>query len=102
MSENGIDVEVVDPRTIKPLDKDMILESVIKTGRLAIADVGWKSFGVAAEISAMVNEEAFGKLKAPVCRISLPDVPAPASGTLERAYYPTVEDISSVIKKICR
>ena len=102
LSENGIDVEVVDPRTIKPLDKDMILESVIKTGRLAIADVGWKSFGIAAEISAMVNEEAFGKLKAPVHRISLPDVPAPASGTLERAYYPTVENISSVIKKICR
>ena len=102
LGENGIDVEVVDPRTIKPLDKDMILASVSKTGRLVVADVGWKTFGVAAEISAMVNEEAFGKLKAPVCRISLPDFPAPASSPLEKAYYPTVENISSAIKKICR
>lgn len=102
LGENGIDVEVVDPRTIKPLNKNMILESVSKTGRLAIADVGWNVFGIAAEISAMVNEEAFGKLKAPVCRISLPDFPAPASGPLEKAYYPTVENICSVIKKIYR
>lgn len=101
LDENGIDVEVVDPRTIKPLDKDIILESVSRTGRLAIADVGWKTFGIAAEISAMVNEEAFGKLKAPVCRISLPDLPAPASSPLENAYYPTVESISSVIENIC-
>lgn len=96
----GIDVELIDLRTIKPLDKPLILESVKKTGRLAIADGGWKSFGVAAEIAATVFEEGFEYMKSPVVRIALPDVPAPASRTLEKAYYPTSSDIVQAVRKI--
>jgi pyruvate/2-oxoglutarate/acetoin dehydrogenase E1 component len=67
-----------------------------------LEDVGWKTFGIAAEVSALVAEEAFGILKAPVCRVTLPDVPAPASRPLESAYYPTTGDIVGVVKRICQ
>jgi pyruvate dehydrogenase E1 component beta subunit len=97
LAEDGIDCEVIDLRTIKPLDKEILLESVKKTGKLIVADVGWRSFGIAAEISALVFEEAFGFMKAPVVRVTLPDAPAPASGPLEAAYYPGKEDIKKAI-----
>ncbi|OIP89726.1 MAG: alpha-ketoacid dehydrogenase subunit beta, partial [Syntrophaceae bacterium CG2_30_49_12] len=84
----GLDVEVIDLRTVKPLDREMILHSVQKTGRVVVADVGWKSFGVSAEIAALVVENAFDALKAPVLRVALPDCPAPASASLEKEYYP--------------
>lgn len=100
LSKIGIDVELIDLRTIKPLDKELILASVKKTGRLAIADGGWKSFGIAAEIAAVVFEEGFAYMKAPVVRITLPDTPAPASRSLEKAYYPSFSDIVSAIRKI--
>jgi pyruvate dehydrogenase E1 component beta subunit len=82
----GIDVEVVDPRTLTPLDKDAILRSVRKTGRLLIADEDNKTCGVAAEISAIVAEEAVDCLKAPVLRNCSPDTPVPFSPPLEKAY----------------
>lgn len=94
----GIDVEFIDLRTIKPLDEELILQSVKKTGRFVVADGGWKSFGISAEVSAIVSEKAFGSLKSPVIRVALPDCPAPASGSLEKAYYPTWEDIVSAIE----
>ena len=98
----GLDVEVIDLRTVKPLDQDMILNSVRKTGRVVIADVGWKSFGVSSEIAALVAEKAFDALKAPVLRVALPDCPAPASRNLEEAYYQTSEDIVQAVRKITR
>ena len=100
LERNDIDVELVDLRTIKPLDKELILKSVRKTGRLVIADGGWRSFGVAAEISSMVCEEAFRDLKAPIMRVTLPDCPAPASRSLEEAYYPRIEDITAAVRKV--
>lgn len=100
LRKEGISVEVIDPRTIKPLDKELILKSVRKTGRLVVADVGWKSFGVAAEICVMVVEEAFSFLKAPVARVALPDCPAPASRSLEAVYYPRAVNIVDAIRKI--
>ena len=99
LAREDIDCEVIDLRSIKPFDKALLLESVKKTGRLVVADVGWKSFGIAAEISALVFEEAFGFIKAPVIRITLPDSQAPASGPLEASYYPDKEDIKKAIKK---
>jgi len=96
----GVDVEVIDLRTIKPLDRDLILTSVRKTGRLIVADVGWQSFGVSAEIVALTATLAFVALKAPVMRVALPDCPAPASKVLEDAYYPDAKDIVNAIKKI--
>jgi acetoin:2,6-dichlorophenolindophenol oxidoreductase subunit beta len=89
----GISAEVIDLRTIKPLDDALILESVRRTGRVIVVDGGWTSFGVSAEVAALVAERAFAALKAPVRRIALPDVPAPASRSLEKAFYRSAADI---------
>ncbi|MFZ5644970.1 MAG: alpha-ketoacid dehydrogenase subunit beta [Bacillota bacterium] len=96
----NIDVEVIDPRTLKPLDEEIILNSLKKTGRLMIADVGWKTGGVGAEIAAFVAEKGFSFLKAPVKRVSCPDVPTPASYTLEQAFYRDASDIVDCAKKM--
>lgn len=97
---HGIDAEVLDMRSVKPFDKALLLESVKKTGRLVVADVGWQSYGFAAELSAFVSEAAFGHLKAPVIRVALPDVPAPASRSLEEVYFPKAEDIVNAVKRV--
>ena len=84
---SGIDAEVVDLRTVKPLDAELILASVEKTGRAVIADCGWKTCGLAAEISAIISENNISCLKSPIRRVTLPDIPAPASRSLEEKYY---------------
>ena len=100
MARDGIDVEVLDMRTVKPLDKELLLASVEKTGRLVVADGGWKTCGIAAEITSLVFEEAFAYVKAPVVRVTLPDVPAPASSALEKIYYPNSGDIVQAVRKV--
>jgi pyruvate dehydrogenase E1 component beta subunit len=95
---DGIDVEVIDLRSVKPIDYETICVSVRKTGRLAIADPGWRTYGMAAEIIAQINELAFNDIEAPSIRITLPDSPAPASKTLEAAYYPTSQTIAGAIR----
>jgi len=100
LGEEGINVEVIDPRTIKPIDEDLILESVKKTGRLVVVDGGWKTCGLAAEISAMISEKAFQNLRAPIKRVTLPDAPAPASSVLEKVYYPTAQNIMEAVKEV--
>jgi pyruvate dehydrogenase E1 component beta subunit len=102
LEKEGVDAEVIDLRSLKPLDKDLVFESVKKTGRLVIADGGWKTCGIAAEISALVSENIFGYLKAPIMRVSLPDTPAPASSILEEAYYPKAKNIISTVKRCYR
>ena len=102
LSEEGILLEVIDLRTIKPLDKKLLLNSVRKTGRLLVIDGGFKTCGFAAEVSATVSEEAFKYLKAPIWRVTLPDVPAPASCTLEKVYYPKSKDIYLAAKLLLR
>lgn len=99
-SKEGIEVEIVDPRTLVPLDRGAILESVKKTGRLLVADEGHKTCGVAAEISAIVAEEAIYYLKAPVARVCSPDTPVPFSPPLEQAYIPDVKDLMPAIKRL--
>lgn len=96
----GIDTEIIDPRTLKPLDEDLILDSVRKTGRVIIADVGCKTGGISAEISALISERVFSYLKMPIQRVCLPDTPTPASPVLENAYYPTKDNIINAVKKI--
>jgi pyruvate/2-oxoglutarate/acetoin dehydrogenase E1 component len=98
--QDGIEVEVIDARSIKPLDRDIIFKSVKKTGKLIIVDTGWKTCGVAAEISALVTESIFEYLKAPIMRVTLPDIPAPASSALERVYYPSEDDIIEAVREI--
>ena len=93
LRSKGIDAEILDLRTIKPLDINLIITSVRKTGRLLIADTGWKTGGISAEISTLVYERLYRKLKAPIVRVSLPDVPTPAAYTLEDAYYNDAADI---------
>lgn len=100
LAEQGIEVEVIDLRTIKPLDKALILESIAKTGRLVVADGGWRSFGVAAEIEALVFEEAFQEMRSSPVRVTLPNIPAPASRTLEAVYYPTAENIMGAVGRV--
>jgi len=101
LEKEGVNVEVIDIRSLKPLDENLLFKSVRKTGRLVIADGGWKTCGVGAEIAARVAEnDIFKKLKAPVVRVSLPDTPAPASSTLEQAYYRKAEDVVKAIRKV--
>lgn len=102
LEKRGIDIEVVDLRSISPLDKDTIFASVAKTGRLVTADGGWLTGGVGAEVAALVASEAFIHLKAPVVRISLPDAPAPTSKSLEEAYYPTAESIIEAVERVLK
>jgi len=100
LARDGIDVEFIDLRSVKPLDEDLVIKSVKKTGRLVVADGGWRTCGVAAEVSARVTEEAFSSLKAPIKRVTLPDCPAPASRTLEQEYYGSCDDIVQAVKAI--
>ena len=101
LEKEGRDVEVVDLRSLKPLDENLLFESVRKTKRLVIADGGWKTCGITAEISARIAEsDIFKQLKAPIMRVSLPDTPAPASSVLEKVYYKKAEDIVFTVKKL--
>lgn len=93
LEKTGISAEVIDLRSIQPLDEKMVIESVRKTGRLIAADMGWKLCGVSAEIAALAAEHAHSSLKAAVRRITLPAAPTPACYELEKAYYPTFENI---------
>ena len=98
LSGEGIHIEVIDPRTINPLDKGIILTSVEKTSRLVIAHEAVKAFGIGAEISAMVCEEAIDSLDAPIIRVGAPFTPIPFS--LESTYLPGANDIIDAVHKV--
>jgi pyruvate dehydrogenase E1 component beta subunit len=100
LESQGIDVEVIDPITIKPMDEELIFDSIKKTGALVIADVACKTGGVGAEIACRASEEVLDYLKAPIKRINFPDFPTPCSPVLEAAYYPDYNDICTCIKEL--
>jgi len=100
LSNFGIDVEVIDLISIRPLDELTILNSVIKTGRLLVADTSWVRFGVTSEVTAMVTEKAFSYLKCSPVRIGLPDCPAPVTKVLEDKFYPNALDIIDAVRKM--
>jgi pyruvate/2-oxoglutarate/acetoin dehydrogenase E1 component len=100
LAKEGIDAELIDLRTAKPMDKELVVESVRKTGRLVVADVGWKTCGLAAEVAALLSENGFDYLKAPFKRVTLPDCPAPASSALEKAFYRNSQDIIAAVKDV--
>ena len=100
LEEQGITADVIDPRTIQPLDLATILESVRKTGRLIIASDDVKCGGIGSEIAAQVVEEAFDSLDAPILRVASPDMPIPFSPTLEQAYMPNAQKIIEAAKKL--
>jgi len=95
----GISAQVIDPRTLVPLDRDLILESVARTGRLVIADPAARTCGAAAEISAIMVEEAFDALKAPILRVTAPDIPIPYSRVMEAGLFPNQERIVAAVKR---
>ena len=100
LANEGISVEVIDLRTIRPLDKDTILDSVRKTHRAVIVEEGWGFASVSATISAILMEEAFDELDAPVIRVNAKDVPLPYAANLEKLALPNVEDIIKAVKSI--
>lgn len=100
LAKEGISAEVVDLRSVRPIDEQLIVASVRKTGRLLVADTGWKRCGVSAEVAAIVAEQAYDALKAPVRRLTIADTPTPASPVLESAYYPSVADILRAVKEM--
>ena len=95
LRQRCIGAEVIDLRTVSPWDKETVLASVRRTGRLLALDASWRSFGCAAEIVAAVTEQAFGALKAAPTRVALPDVPTPCSPALEKLFYPGPEAIAA-------
>ena len=100
LEEEGVSVEVIDPRTVVPLDKQTIVDSVKKTGKLVTVEYSHKRGGVGAEISAIIMEEAFDYLDAPVLRVASPNIPIPVSPPLGKLTIPDVEDIISTARKI--
>jgi len=96
----GVNAEIVDPRTIKPMDYDIIVESVKKTNRLLIVEEGYPFAGVGAQISHEITRRAFDYLDAPVERVTQEDVPLPYNSKLEKASLPSVEKIVRAVKKV--
>jgi pyruvate/2-oxoglutarate/acetoin dehydrogenase E1 component len=99
-AKEGISVEVIDPRTLVPLDKETILKSVAKTGRVITVELAHLTCGAGAEIAAIIAEEGFWNLKAPVKRLAVPDVHIPFSPPLEPQFYPDVSRISTAIRAV--
>lgn len=100
VAEEGVDVEIIDLRTVKPLDEQIVLESLRKTGRLLVVDTAWEKGGLCAEVACLAAEKAFHDLKAPVRRVGLPDIPTPAGYTLEQFYYPDVDRLANVMREM--
>lgn len=100
LAQEGISVEAIDPRTLKPLDTRTIIESVVKTGRLVLVENAHRTVNVSSEIAAVVAEEAFDSLRRPIQRLSAPDVHVPFSPTLESMLFPTKNKIVAAVKKI--
>jgi acetoin:2,6-dichlorophenolindophenol oxidoreductase subunit beta len=101
LEEVGIDAEVVDPRTMWPLDEKTLIESAKKTSRVIVMDEGYGRYGVAAELASVVAQGAFYDLDAPVTRLTAMHVPIPFSPPLEDATVPTERDVVDVARKLC-
>jgi pyruvate dehydrogenase E1 component beta subunit len=101
LAKDNISAEVIDLRTLKPMDSDTVIESVKKTGRLVTVEEGWKQSGVGAEIAARVMEQAFDYLDAPVERVCGKDVPMPYAANLEKLALPSVAEVVEAAKAVC-
>jgi pyruvate dehydrogenase E1 component beta subunit len=101
LAKDNISVEVVDLRTIRPLDVDTIVQSVKKTSRLVSLEEGWPFAGIGSEMSALMMEHAFDYLDAPVMRVTGKDVPLPYAANLEKLALPQIDDIINAVKSVC-
>ena len=100
LSQEGIEVEIVDPRTLNPFDRETIIESVKKTGACMVVEEAYRTLGVGAEIGALLLEEALPYLDKPFKRLAIPDVPIPTSQHLVDAVVPSVDDIYRAVKEL--
>jgi len=100
LEQEGIQAEVIDPRTLRPLDEELIFASVAKTNRLVVVEEGWRMAGFGAEIADRVQRECFDDLDAPVLRVTAEDVPMPYAKNLEKAYLPQPDKVVAAAKKV--
>ena len=100
LAKQGISAEVVDPRTLEPLDKDTLLASVKKTGRVVVTDESHDNCSIAAGLAAIIADEAFASLRAPIKRVTIPHVPVPFAVSLEDYVTPTTERIVQAVKSL--
>jgi len=100
LAEEGVEAEVIDLRTLRPLDTQPIIESVKKTNRLVVIEEGWRSFGIGAEIASRVAELAFDHLDAPIRRVAQAEVPLPYNKRLEQLALPQVDDVIRAAKDV--
>jgi pyruvate dehydrogenase E1 component beta subunit len=101
LAKDGISAEVIDMRTLRPLDIDTVIESVKKTSRIVTVEEGWRQSGVGAEIAALLVEQAFDWLDAPVLRVTQKDVPMPYADNLEKLTLPSVAEVVAAAKAVC-
>ena len=101
LAKDGIEAEVIDLRTLRPMDTETIVESVKKTGRIVTVEEGWPQSGIGAEIAARIIEHAFDYLDAPILRVSGKDVPMPYAANLEKLALPSVADVVAAAKSVC-
>ncbi len=102
LSKEGIEAEIVDLRTLRPLDMEPVLESFKKTNRAIVVEEGWKSYGVGSEVVSRMYEEAFDYIDAPILRVAQKEVPLPYNRALEQAALPQVPDIIAAAKEVLR
>jgi pyruvate dehydrogenase E1 component beta subunit len=100
LAKEGIEVEIVDLRTLRPLDMGPVLESFKKTNRAVVVEEGWRSFGVGSEIAARLYEEAFDYVDAPIRRVAQKEVPLPYNRNLEQMALPQVQDVIDAVKEV--
>ena len=100
LAKGGVEVEIVDLRSLRPLDMEPVIESFKKTNRAVVVEEGWKSFGVGAEVSARIYEQAFDYVDAPIRRVAQKEVPLPYNRTLEQSALPQVEDVIAAVKEV--
>ena len=101
LAADGVSAEVIDLRSLRPLDTETVVNSVRKTNRLVNIEEGWPQNGIGAEIAAQMMELAFDDLDAPVLRVTGKDVPMPYAANLEKLALPTVEDVIAAAKSVC-
>ncbi len=101
LAHEGIEAEIIDLRTLRPLDIEPVITSFKKTNRAVVVEEGWRSYGVGAEIAARIYEQAFDYVDAPVQRVAQKEVPSPYNRNLEQLALPQVEDVVKAVKEVC-
>lgn len=100
LAKDGIEAEIIDLRTLRPLDMEPVLESFKKTNRAVVVEEGWKSYGIGAEVAARIYEEAFDYVDAPIKRVAQQETPLPYNQSLEQMALPQVEDVVAAVKEV--